>query len=151
MSHYFENDQNLKSQLKKTSCSIFNKQFTFYTDNGVFAKKGVDYGSKLLLESIKDEDYSSILDVGCGYGTLGIILNKKYNCYVTCRTTDSYVLLRLTSTEQSSYSAPVILSFTVVPLGRLLPSQSGSSSSYVPRGSTSVYQLFVLHLRAHGT
>ena len=83
MSHYFENDQNLKSQLKKTSCSIFNKQFTFYTDNGVFAKKGVDYGSKLLLESIKDEDYSSILDVGCGYGTLGIILNKKYNCYTT--------------------------------------------------------------------
>ena len=44
MSHYFENDQNLKSQLKKTNCSIFNKQFTFYTDNGVFAKKGVDYG-----------------------------------------------------------------------------------------------------------
>ena len=78
MSHYFENDQNLKSQLKKTSCSIFNKQFTFYTDNGVFAKKGVDYGSKLLLESIKDDNYNSILDVGCGYGTLGIILNKKY-------------------------------------------------------------------------
>ena len=79
MSHYFENDQNLKSQLKKTNCSIFNREFTFYTDNGVFAKKGVDYGSKLLLESIKDENYNSILDVGCGYGTLGIILNKKYN------------------------------------------------------------------------
>ena len=79
MSQYFENDKNLKSQLKRTSCSIFNKQFIFYTDNGVFAKNGVDYGSKLLLESIKDDKYNFILDVGCGYGTLGIILNKKYH------------------------------------------------------------------------
>ena len=83
MSQYFENDKNLKSQLKRTSCSIFNKQFIFYTDNGVFAKNGVDYGSKLLLESIKDDKYNFILDVGCGYGTLGIILNKKYSCYTT--------------------------------------------------------------------
>lgn len=83
MSQYFENDKNLRSQLKRISCSIFNKQFIFYTDNGVFAKNGVDYGSKLLLESIKEDKYNFILDVGCGYGTLGIILNKKYNCYTT--------------------------------------------------------------------
>lgn len=83
MSHYFENDKNLKSELKKINCSMFNKKFTFYTDNGVFAKKGVDYGSKLLLESIESNNYTSILDVGCGYGTLGIILNKIYNCPVT--------------------------------------------------------------------
>ncbi|MBD9098732.1 class I SAM-dependent methyltransferase [bacterium] len=83
MSQYFENDKNLKSQLKRISCSIFNKQFIFYTDNGVFAKNGIDYGSKLLLESIKDDKYNFILDMGCGYGTLGIILNKKYSCYTT--------------------------------------------------------------------
>lgn len=52
MPQYFENDKNLKSQLKKINYSIFNKNFTFYTDNGVFAKNGVDYGSKLLLETV---------------------------------------------------------------------------------------------------
>ena len=85
MSQYFENDKNIKSQLKKINYSIFNKNFTFYTDNGVFAKNGVDYGSKLLLETIVDSSflYHSILDVGCGYGTLGIILNKVYNCPTT--------------------------------------------------------------------
>lgn len=85
MSQYFENDKNIKSQLKKINYLIFNKNFTFYTDNGVFAKNGVDYGSKLLLETIVDSSflYHSILDVGCGYGTLGIILNKVYNCPTT--------------------------------------------------------------------
>ena len=71
--------------LKTINYSIFNKNFTFYTDNGVFAKNGVDYGSKLLLETVVDSafSYHSILDVGCGYGTLGIILNKVYNCPTT--------------------------------------------------------------------
>lgn len=77
MSHYFENDQNLPSNLKKTVAKLFNKEFIFYTDNGVFAKSGLDFGSRLLLESIPlDELKGNILDVGCGYGVLGIIINK---------------------------------------------------------------------------
>ena len=80
MSHYFENDQTLPSNLKKTIANIFNQNFIFYTDNGVFAKKGLDFGSKLLLESLSLEELEGpILDVGCGYGVLGIIINKKTN------------------------------------------------------------------------
>lgn len=83
MSHYFENDQNLPSNLKKTITNIFNQNFIFYTDNGVFAKHGLDFGSKLLLESLPLEDLEGpILDVGCGYGVLGIIINKKTNLTV---------------------------------------------------------------------
>lgn len=83
MSHYFENDQNLPSNLKKTITNIFNQNFIFYTDNGVFAKHGLDFGSKLLLESLPLEDLEGpILDVGCGYGVLGIIVNKKTNLTV---------------------------------------------------------------------
>ena len=77
MSHYFENDQNLPSNLKKTTANLFNHNFTFYTDNGVFAKHGLDYGSRLLLESLPYQKLEGpILDVGCGYGVLGIIINK---------------------------------------------------------------------------
>ena len=77
MSHYFENDQNLPSNLKKTTANLFNHNFIFYTDNGVFAKHGLDYGSRLLLESLPyGELEGPILDVGCGYGVLGIIINK---------------------------------------------------------------------------
>ena len=52
MSHYFENDQNLPSNLKKTTAIILDQNFIFYTDNGVFAKHGLDYGSELLLKSL---------------------------------------------------------------------------------------------------
>ena len=80
VSHYFENDQNLPSNLKKTTTTIFNHNFIFYTDNGVFAKHGLDYGSKLLLESLPYEELKGpILDVGCGYGVLGIVVSKLTN------------------------------------------------------------------------
>ena len=83
MSHYFENDQNLPSNLKKTAVSLFNQNFIFYTDNGVFAKHGLDYGSRLLLEALPYDDLKGpVLDVGCGYGALGIVVNKKTNLEV---------------------------------------------------------------------
>lgn len=83
MSHYFENDQNIPSNLKKTTTTLFNQNFIFYTDNGVFAKHGLDYGSRLLLESLPYEKLKGpVLDVGCGYGVLGIIVNKKTNLEV---------------------------------------------------------------------
>ena len=51
MSHYFENDMNLKSEIRELSYKYDSSFFTFYSDNGVFSKKNVDYGSKLLLET----------------------------------------------------------------------------------------------------
>lgn len=84
MSHYFVNDRTLPSALKKTKVMIFNQTFLFYTDNGVFAKKGLDYGSRFLLESLPLETIQgSVLDVGCGYGVFGIILQKRCGVNVT--------------------------------------------------------------------
>lgn len=76
MSHYFENDKNLKSEVRELSYKYNSSFFTFYTDNGVFSKKGIDYGSKLLLETYlkNDKDSKDVLDVGCGYGFLGIMI-----------------------------------------------------------------------------
>ena len=76
MGHYFTNEK-LPSEVKTTKCVVFGKSFTFFTDNGVFSKDGLDFGSRLLLESIPLEDVGAkVLDVGCGYGVIGIILNK---------------------------------------------------------------------------
>ena len=76
MGQYFTNDK-LPSNVKKTTCMVLGNKFTFLTDNGVFSKDGLDFGSRLLLESIPLEEVGGkILDMGCGYGVFGIVISK---------------------------------------------------------------------------
>ena len=76
MGQYFSNEK-LPSQVRKTESQILGEKFIFLTDNGVFSKDGLDFGSRLLLESIPlGEVGATVLDVGCGYGVFGIVLNK---------------------------------------------------------------------------
>lgn len=84
MSHYFENDRNLKSEFRSISYKYDSFSFEFLSDNGVFSKDKIDYGSKALLESyLKDTKVSEkVLDVGCGYGFIGIVISKINNSYV---------------------------------------------------------------------
>ncbi len=84
MGQYFTNDNSIPSKLVKTKAVVLNNSFIFYTDNGVFSKDGLDFGSRLLLENIPlTEIGESLLDVGCGYGVFGIILNKILGVKVT--------------------------------------------------------------------
>ena len=76
MGQYFTNE-NLPSKIQRTQCFVLGNKFIFLTDNGVFSKDGLDFGSRLLLESIPLEAVGGkVLDMGCGYGVLGIVLNK---------------------------------------------------------------------------
>ncbi len=74
MSHYFTND-NIKSNEKEIEVNVRGDNYTFITDNGVFSKRGLDFGTRTLLESIPDIN-GEILDLGCGYGPVGIVLAK---------------------------------------------------------------------------
>ena len=56
--------------------ALLGQRFHFYTDAGVFSKKMVDYGSQVLLNALDLERGKNLLDVGCGYGPLGISLAK---------------------------------------------------------------------------
>lgn len=79
LEHYFTNNTNLKSELRLIKYNYQNNSFDFSSDNGVFSKDKIDYGSRLLLETILkniDKKNISILDVGCGYGFMGIVLSK---------------------------------------------------------------------------
>ena len=81
MSYYFTNDETLKSEVKTINVMINNLPFSFYTDNGVFSKKGLDFGTRTLLENLPDLK-GNILDIGCGYGPIGIYISKKNNLLV---------------------------------------------------------------------
>ena len=82
MGQYFDN-QKLPSKIIKTECLVLGNKFVFYTDNGVFSKDGLDFGSRLLLETIPLEEVGGkVLDMGCGYGVFGIVLGKVLSCTV---------------------------------------------------------------------
>ena len=82
MGQYFTNEK-LPSNVRKTECFVLGNKFTFLTDNGVFSKDGLDFGSRLLLETIPlDEVGGKILDMGCGYGVFGIVVGKLTSAHV---------------------------------------------------------------------
>ena len=79
MTHYFTND-NIESNIKKILVKVRDKTFSFYTDNGVFSKRGLDFGSRSLIETVLDSDiHGNVLDIGCGYGVIGIILSSFFH------------------------------------------------------------------------
>jgi len=79
--HYFENDENVKSDPKEIKVKIKDNDFTFKVDNGVFSKKGLDFGTRTLLENLPIIS-GEVLDFGCGYGPIGIFISKMYNASV---------------------------------------------------------------------
>ena len=79
MEHYFTNNENLKSELRKIIYKYDNYELVFYSDNGVFSKDKLDFGSSLLLSTLfkhKECGELKVLDVGCGYGYMGISIAK---------------------------------------------------------------------------
>lgn len=84
VAHYFENDATLEKNEKKHFVELKGKHFIFWTDSGVFSKKGLDFGTRTLLESFLETERSGkILDFGCGYGPIGIIIAKLSKSNVT--------------------------------------------------------------------
>lgn len=81
MEHYFTNNDNLKSDFRTIIYKYGDYSFEFTSDLGVFSKDKVDFGSRLLIETYfeKGKKDINLLDVGCGYGIMGITISKIMN------------------------------------------------------------------------
>ena len=74
-SHYFKNDGNVKSEERLIRFYFRGKLFELFSDNGVFSKNGLDEGSNILIEYILKLPLNGrLLDMGCGYGPIGLTL-----------------------------------------------------------------------------
>ena len=84
MNHYFSEKPEIKSEKKRIKYTIQNKKFEFITDNGVFSKSKVDFGTDLMLNEFLKKNRGlevekiKILDIGCGYGVVSVILKSFY-------------------------------------------------------------------------
>ena len=82
MNHYYTNDESLAHHYETIPFSFADTTLQFRTDNGVFSKNAIDYGSRVLLQAFyqtHEEITGTLLDVGCGYGAMGITLAKIYH------------------------------------------------------------------------
>lgn len=77
--HYFTDNRHLRENRKEISFRFWCFTLRFTTDNGVFSKDGVDFGTRVFLDTLmahQDELGEELLDVGCGYGVIGICMKK---------------------------------------------------------------------------
>jgi 16S rRNA (guanine1207-N2)-methyltransferase len=77
--HYYSPKQKVGSDPMFWNFELKGYNFRFKTDNGVFSKKEVDFGSRLLIDAFTPtSEQGEILDVGCGYGPMGLSIAKSF-------------------------------------------------------------------------
>ena len=89
--HYYTREPQSVSRPVECEYVYRGERLRFMTDAGVFSKGEVDTGTRLLLEALPEEMTGEILDLGCGWGVIGISIAKKWP---ECRVTMADVNLR---------------------------------------------------------
>ncbi len=77
MEHYFTNNTQTEDNFRTIDYYINDEKLEFLTNNAVFSKSSVDFGSdflnKFVIESL-DNSPKKLLDLGCGYGAMGLTI-----------------------------------------------------------------------------
>ncbi|MEB8151233.1 class I SAM-dependent methyltransferase [Staphylococcus xylosus] len=80
MSHYYDENPEVESKEALFTYSYDNHDLELVTDAGVFSKGKIDFGSDLLvktfLKTYPPGPTKNIIDVGCGYGPIGLMIAK---------------------------------------------------------------------------
>jgi 16S rRNA (guanine1207-N2)-methyltransferase len=70
--HYYSAKPSSAHRVAELETVLLGRKFRFVTDAGVFSKSGVDFGTRLLIETMDIPNDAKVLDIGCGYGPIGI-------------------------------------------------------------------------------
>ncbi len=77
--HYYSAAPTSERNPHTWTFTLRGHEFRFTTDSGVFSKRGVDFGTQLLIETFEEPEVAGdLLDVGCGYGPIGLALAKSF-------------------------------------------------------------------------
>lgn len=103
--HYYSKTQSdLESKPSQYTFNYKNNTFIFHTDAGVFSKDYIDYGSFVMLNTFEPNDIDlPILDMGAGYGPIGIVVSRLYDKNVVmCEINERAYELNLKNINQNS-------------------------------------------------
>lgn len=71
--HYFTPLPDVGHRRREITVTLRGRPFNFLTDRAVFAQRGIDRGARLLIETMTLGERDVILDLGCGYGVIGLV------------------------------------------------------------------------------
>lgn len=74
--HYFTNKPNTPHKEIEFTFELRGFSLRFVTDAGVFSRERIDFGSLLLIQTMQIATTANVLDVGCGYGPIGLTAAK---------------------------------------------------------------------------
>ena len=80
---YYDEHPDAQHDIHELHVVLLGERMKFLTDAGVFSKKMIDFGSQVLLSCLSFQQGEAVLDVGCGYGPLGLSLVKAQGVYAT--------------------------------------------------------------------
>lgn len=75
--HYYSENPNIAHDEKHIIYSVLDAEFRCTTDAGVFSRDGLDMGTRVLLEALPKLQ-GRVLDLGCGWGPVGLAIGRKY-------------------------------------------------------------------------
>lgn len=75
--HYFTAGPASQSRPRRFETELLGQSLAFWTDAGVFSKGEIDAGTALLLRTLPPLS-GRALDLGCGWGAVGVALQKAY-------------------------------------------------------------------------
>lgn len=78
MEHYFTKEPTSDLKIFKLKTILRNKEIEFFTGTGLFSYKQLDKGTQLLINKALIREHWKLLDLGCGYGIIGVSLKKFY-------------------------------------------------------------------------
>jgi 16S rRNA (guanine1207-N2)-methyltransferase len=70
--HYYTEKPKTASDRKSLTAELRGFKLQLTSDTGVFSRDGVDFGSRVLIERMEIPNNASVLDLGCGYGPIGL-------------------------------------------------------------------------------
>lgn len=109
-SHYFIEDDTLVPNIETFVYYFKDSKFTFTSNSGMFSPGHTDYASGLLMQMLPQLS-GSLLDLGCGWGVIGIVLGKYYNLDVTMADINGRALeCAKNNCKQNNFEAEIIKS-----------------------------------------
>jgi 16S rRNA (guanine1207-N2)-methyltransferase len=70
--HYYTHTPHSQHDVREFTAVLRGREYRFQTDAGVFSRTGIDRGTELLIEALLCGPGDTVLDLGCGYGPIGI-------------------------------------------------------------------------------